>query len=113
MSRLVIIDDEKKARDSVRSLLDLLHLDVEVVGEADSVSEGLKVIEKHSPDILLLDVRLTDGTGFDLLEKLEHPYPIIIFITAFPVLSKLLNVKINFMLKFLWTIAGFNFLIQL
>jgi two-component system LytT family response regulator len=83
MSRLVIIDDEKKARDSVRSLLDLLHLDVEVVGEAESVADGLQLISKTLPEILLLDVKLTDGTGFDLLEKLEPPYPIIIFITAF------------------------------
>lgn len=83
MSRLVIIDDEKKARDSIRLLLDLLHLDVEVVGEAESVADAKIVIEKLVPEILLLDVQLTDGTGFDLLDKLEPPYPIIVFITAF------------------------------
>jgi two-component system, LytTR family, response regulator len=83
MTRLVIVDDEKKARESVKALLGLLALDIQIVGEADSVVSAREVITTAAPDVILLDVQLADGTGFDLLQTLKEPYPFIIFITAF------------------------------
>jgi len=54
-----------------------------VVAKADSVQSGLQVIRKHKPDLVLLDIQLDDGTGFDILYQL-HPIDFkVIFITAF------------------------------
>ncbi|MCB0806321.1 MAG: response regulator transcription factor [Bacteroidales bacterium] len=81
--RVIIIDDEERARKSVKDLLKLSGFDAQLVGEADSVHSGLKAIHAHVPDLLLLDINLPDGTGFDLLKKLDKIPFKIIFITAY------------------------------
>jgi two-component system, LytTR family, response regulator len=57
--------------------------DVEVIGEADSVKSGIETITKLQPDLVLLDVDLGDGTGFDLLKKMEPANFKVVFITAY------------------------------
>ena len=42
--------------------------DVKVIGIADGVITGAKILKEKEPDILFLDIRMKDGTGFDLLE---------------------------------------------
>lgn len=56
---------------------------VVIVGTADSVKSGLEAIEKHHPDLVLLDIKMADGTGFDLLQKARPVNFRVIFITAF------------------------------
>ena len=83
MIEVAIIDDESKIRSLLRSLLlDELNW-VSIVGEADSVASGLELIRSRSPQIILLDVEMGDGTGFDLLSRLDHEQPQVIFVTAF------------------------------
>jgi two-component system LytT family response regulator len=79
--RVVIVDDERLARSELRSLL-AKHPELEIVGEADSVSAAAEVIARERPDLVLLDIQLGAETGFDLLESLESE-PAIIFVTAF------------------------------
>ncbi len=82
MNSIVVIDDETRARETIIDILSLSKLDIEIVGQADSVSSGYKIMQQKHPDILLLDINLADGTGFDILKKL-HPINFkIIFITA-------------------------------
>jgi two-component system, LytTR family, response regulator len=83
MIRTVIIDDEVNIRTLVREILQNQCPDVEVVAEAGSISASLEAIRKYNPGLVLLDIRLEDGTGFDLLEKISSPTFCIIFITAF------------------------------
>ncbi|MQA22387.1 LytR/AlgR family response regulator transcription factor [Rugamonas rivuli] len=80
--RVLIIDDERLARDELRRLL-LEHPQVEIVGEAASVQEGLQQIARLSPELIFLDVQMPDGSGFDLLTALEQPPPAVIFTTAY------------------------------
>ncbi len=54
-----------------------------VVGTAGSVVGAAKVIRQQAPDILFLDIALSDGTGFDLLEILPELSSNVIFITAY------------------------------
>lgn len=83
MTRLAIIEDEPKTRTLLRSLIQE-HVDwVKVVGEADSVESGIALIAKEQPQVILLDVQMGDGLGFDLLSKLEQPQPHVIFVTAY------------------------------
>ena len=78
----IIIEDEEAGRIQLRGLIadtDGLNL----IGEAADCKTGLALLQKHPEiDLLLLDVELPDGTGFDLIEKLENP-PKIIFITNY------------------------------
>jgi len=83
MIKVVIIDDENNVRIVLKKLLSLIHSDYQIVGEAPSVSEAKTIIEKTNPDIVLLDIELEDGTGFDLLKQLPEINFKLIFITAF------------------------------
>jgi len=82
MKRIVIIDDEKDARQSLTTLLKTYCQDVEICGEAESVEEAFTVICQTKPNCILLDISLDDGTGFDLLDKFSNPNFHVIFITA-------------------------------
>ena len=83
MLRLVIVDDEAPARANLRAALGSIPVDVQVVGEADGVSSALELLETERPDVVLLDIWLGDGTGFDVMERLTHDATRVIFITAF------------------------------
>ena len=54
-----------------------------MIGEADGVKSGINLINKTHPDIILLDIRMNDGTGFDLVDQLTECTPKIIFTTAY------------------------------
>ncbi len=56
---------------------------IEILGEAGSVKDGIRLIEDSDPDLVLLDIRLPDGTAFDLLDKLGNTEFKLIFITAY------------------------------
>ncbi|NQU33339.1 MAG: response regulator transcription factor [Bacteroidetes bacterium] len=83
MMRAVIIDDEKRARNYLRGILEDQFKEVEIVGEADGVATGCQLIESESPDLLFLDVQMQDGTGFDLLSKIVRSKYQIIFVSAY------------------------------
>ncbi|ATB44823.1 LytR/AlgR family response regulator transcription factor [Corallococcus macrosporus] len=79
--RVLIADDERLARAELRRLLAAFP-DVEIVGEATHVDETCQRVEALSPDLLLLDIQMPGGTGFDVLERLEEP-PDVVFATAY------------------------------
>jgi two-component system LytT family response regulator len=63
-------------------MLEALADDVNIVAEADGVATGEKAIEKYNPDFVVLDIRMKDGTGFDLLRKLDYYNFALVFLTA-------------------------------
>lgn len=82
MLSIVVVDDEPKARETIINILKLGSIEISVVGEADDVKSGFDIISQTNPDLILLDINLPDGTGFDLLKKFgKIPFKII-FITA-------------------------------
>ena len=83
MMKVVIIDDEDHIRDSLVKLLAKHCPQVMVAGEANAVSSGRKVIEEFHPDLVLLDIQMNDGTGFDLLQSFHAIDFRVIFITAY------------------------------
>jgi len=57
--------------------------DVRVVGQAFGVESGIKAINELQPELVLLDIQMKDGTGFDLLHRLPSIDFKVIFVTAF------------------------------
>ncbi len=80
--KIALVDDEPTARAALRQLLRVHCPQTVVVGEAGSVAEGLALLRQSPPELLLLDVEMEDGTGFDLLEQ-ARPLPcLLVFVTA-------------------------------
>lgn len=77
----LIIDDERLARVSLRKKLAQFP-EIEVVGEAQGISSAIRAINELHPDLLFLDIQLSDGNGFDLLEKVSFRGKVV-FVTAF------------------------------
>jgi two-component system LytT family response regulator len=83
MTKAVIIDDEKAMLETNCRLLEEHFPDIELVGTAGSVAEGIDLILEKNPQLVLLDIELTDGTSFEILEQLE-PYSFkVVFISAY------------------------------
>jgi len=82
MVKIIIIDDESRARSAIENIILSNLKDVEIVDRGEDVKSGLAAILKHKPDIVLLDINLPDGTGFDILRQLPKIDFKLIFITA-------------------------------
>lgn len=83
MIRVLIIDDEANNREKLRNLLKNCCSDVQVIGEADGVRSGISAIRQQLPDLVFLDIRMDDGSGFDLLNRFETVDFKVIFVTAY------------------------------
>jgi two-component system LytT family response regulator len=70
MITALLIDDDLNLRNGMKGLLARYAPDINILGEADSVKNGIKAIEYFQPDVVFLDIQLGDGTGFDILEQL-------------------------------------------
>jgi two-component system, LytTR family, response regulator len=83
MIRVVIADDEPLARRRMRTLLDA-HSDVEVVAECATGPDTVAATDKHSPDVLFLDIQMPGMTGIEVIDALgPGTVPLIVFVTAF------------------------------
>ncbi|WP_269224953.1 response regulator [Flavobacterium eburneipallidum] len=68
--RVVLTDDHVFVRDGIKSLLEN-EANIIVVGEATDGAEALKVVEEQNPDLLILDIRMPNLTGIEVVEKLR------------------------------------------
>jgi two-component system LytT family response regulator len=80
--RVVIIDDEAKARRVLEILLEENCPDIQVVGSAANVPEGVEVIKSTKPDLVFLDIEMPIYSGLQLLDFFDKVDFQIIFITA-------------------------------
>ncbi|HYV12760.1 MAG TPA: response regulator transcription factor [Pyrinomonadaceae bacterium] len=72
--RVLIADDHALVRAGIRALVERID-GVLVVGEAGKGSEALELVRQLGPDLLLLDITMPDGNGFDVLDQLTKLYP--------------------------------------
>lgn len=79
---VLIVDDEPLARRRILRLLARLDW-IGDIGEAGNIEDAEAHIAASPPDILLLDIQMPGGDGFDLIERLHGAAPAIIFVTAF------------------------------
>ncbi|MCE3277889.1 MAG: Sensory transduction protein LytT [Bacteroidetes bacterium] len=83
MINAIIVDDEKNGRILLQLLLKQYCPNVNVIETASSVEQALELINKLNPDLLFLDIELTNGSGFDILNEIENPDFSVIFVTAY------------------------------
>jgi len=81
--RTVLVDDEKNSLIIMQKLLEKHTPNVEVIASAQSVAEGIEVIDTEKPDLVFLDISMPDGDGFEVLEKVSHTNFQVIFSTAY------------------------------
>jgi len=83
MADILVVEDESKVAVMLRRLLERAGHDVRV---AETVQAARSLAGARHPDLMLLDIELTDGSGLDLLKELrnaEHTYPVLVH-TGFP-----------------------------
>ncbi|MFM2294592.1 MAG: hypothetical protein RLZZ350_1005, partial [Verrucomicrobiota bacterium] len=82
MSKLLLIDDEEDVQYSFRRIFDSAELEL---ATASSGEEGLKLIPKFKPDLVLMDIRMGGMTGLETLRKLRQTEPklLVILMTAY------------------------------
>ncbi len=83
--KTVIIDDDKTSILTLKSLLGSQFSKVEMVGTAANVADGIVLIDEIKPDLVFLDINMPDGSGFDVMERVEYRNFQVIFITAFDI----------------------------
>jgi two-component system response regulator DevR len=72
--RIELVDDHEVVRQGVKAMLDA-EPDLEVVGEASSVEEAIRRVGFDEPDVVVLDVRLPDGSGVEACREIRARWP--------------------------------------
>src|SRR5262245_36170787 len=82
MVRVLIVDDEAPSRNRLRQMVSAIG-DFEIVGEAETGTQAMEMIECLKPDLVLLDIQMPGCSGIDVAASLPRPRPNIIFCTAY------------------------------
>ena len=72
--KVVLVDDHEVVRQGVRALLESAG-DIEVVGEAGTAAEAVRRVGYESPDVVVMDLRLPDGTGIEACRDIRSRFP--------------------------------------
>ena len=83
--KIVIADDSEMLRERIKNSLDDIE-GVEIVGEAANGNEAIKIIQEKNPDFVILDIRMPELNGIEVLKKLKESKskPIICIFTNYP-----------------------------
>jgi len=82
MLKAVVIEDEPKTREAITNIINRLCHDIKVVATGHNVQTGIDAIYNARPDVLLIDIELSDGNAFDILRHIFNIDFQIIFVTA-------------------------------
>ena len=80
--KVIIIEDEKPAAEKLQKALLQVNGKIEVSGISNSVAESVVLLQRQQPDLIFMDIELTDGLSFEIFEKAKITCPVI-FTTAY------------------------------
>lgn len=83
MYKAIIVDDEPKAIKVLSLLLNQYCPEVEIVGTASNINDGYRLIIEINPNLLFLDINMPNGSGLELLERIQHLNTNTILTTAY------------------------------
>jgi len=75
MYKVLIIDDEPWSREVIKEIVNWESMQLEITGEAEDGTEGLKLIREHKPDIVITDMRMPGVDGVELLKTISSSFP--------------------------------------
>jgi len=81
--KTVLVDDDKSAIITLQTLLTGNFPNIEIAGTANNVSEATFLIDAVKPELVLLDINMPDGEGFDVIERVAFKDFRVIFVTAY------------------------------
>ncbi|MCU4174444.1 LytR/AlgR family response regulator transcription factor [Carboxylicivirga sp. N1Y90] len=81
--KLLIVEDDLYNQRAVEKIIVKHFSEIEIVGCATGVNEAIDKIEKLQPQLLLLDINLSDGTSFDVLRKSKFRDSKVVFMSAY------------------------------
>ena len=81
--KAIIVEDKEYIRKGLMNLISSIDADIDIIGECESVQDAVIVTKACKPELVFLDINLSDGTAFDFLDQLESIDFKIIFITAY------------------------------
>ena len=102
--RLLVVDDHEVVRQGLVALLDRRE-GFQVVAEAGTVAELIEQARRHQPDIVIMDVRLPDGSGIEACREIRAEFPVtrVVMLTSYPdeeaVLSAIVAGASGYLLK--------------
>lgn len=82
MIRAIIVDDEFKGIEILKMQLNSYCPDVSVVGQAEEINDAVSIIKAKTPELVFLDVEMSGGTCFDILEKVRDINFNLVLVTA-------------------------------
>jgi two-component system LytT family response regulator len=82
MIRSVIVDDESKGIEVLKLLLKYHCPEVEIMGQAEEINEAVDLIKDKQPDLIFLDIEISDGTCFEILEQVKAYNFHLVLVTA-------------------------------
>ncbi len=99
--RAILVEDEPSGMDNLRWKLQNNCPEVEIVAECTNGKEAIRAIKRHLPDLLFLDIRLGDMSGFDVLDAIKHPTFELIFTTSYDeyAIQAIKNSALDYLLK--------------
>ena len=81
--KVIVVEDERLAAERLITLLQEYDPAVQVIACLESVEETVAYLKSHAhPDLLLLDIHLSDGRSFDIFNQLQYSRPVV-FTTAY------------------------------
>jgi len=80
--KVIIVEDEKPAAEKLQKALLQVNGKIEVSGISNSVAESVVLLQRQQPDLIFMDIELTDGLSFEIFEKAKITCPVI-FTTAY------------------------------
>lgn len=81
--KILIVEDERPAAERLQLLLHNYDPAIEIVGQLESIEETVRYLESQPhPDLILLDIHLSDGHSFEIFKQISYTRPII-FVTAY------------------------------
>ncbi|MEL7223211.1 MAG: LytTR family DNA-binding domain-containing protein [Bacteroidota bacterium] len=99
--RAILVEDEPSGMDNLRWKLQQNCPEVEIVAECNNGADAIKAIKRQLPDLLFLDIRLGDMTGFDVIAAIKHPTFELIFTTSYDeyAIEAIKNSALDYLLK--------------
>ncbi|MGB0429349.1 MAG: LytR/AlgR family response regulator transcription factor [Bacteroidia bacterium] len=80
--KVVIIDDEPRALDTLKKTIENFVTDVNVVATASNIADAIDAIKTYKPSLVLLDIEMGNESGFQVLEQLDDINFNVAFVTA-------------------------------